>query len=280
MIKETPVTTTSVTTTSVTTTEHAIDTERTDSAIDISQLRVDFPTPEGGTKTVVSGVDLQIPAGQFVALIGRSGCGKTTLLNVVAGLVEPADGTALVLGKTPRKARKQLGFMMARDALFPWRSARRNVEYGLQLRGMPRQERKQTAERWLEAVGMGTSGSLWPWQLSQGMRQRVALARTWALNPDVLLMDEPFAALDAHTRVSVQNVFLELWQQQPGRSVIFVTHDLSEAISLADRVVLLGEGRILDDVLVDIERPRDLESVRTSPRFTELYDRLLRRLDH
>ncbi|MDV8009372.1 ABC transporter ATP-binding protein [Rhodococcus sp. IEGM 1318] len=251
-----------------------------DDAITFSDLTIEFATPEGNTKTVISDLNLSIPRGQFVALIGRSGCGKTTLLNLVAGLVEPTEGDANILGAPPKKARKRLGFMMARDALFPWRTARKNVEYGLELRGTDRTQRRLASDRWLAAVGMSDAKELWPWQLSQGMRQRVALARTWALDPEILLMDEPFAALDAHTRVSVQSEFLALWQGMEGRTVVFVTHDLTEAVSLADRVVLLGEGRILDDVTVDFERPRDLESIRTDPAFIEIYDRLLTRLNH
>ncbi|SFQ55639.1 ABC transporter ATP-binding protein [Amycolatopsis rubida] len=248
-------------------------------AIVLGGVRVEFAAPGGELNTVIDDLDLRVPAGQFVALIGRSGCGKTTLLNLVAGLVSQSSGEAAVLGGPPARARRRLGFMMARDALLPWRNARRNVEYGLELRGLPRKSRREIAMRWLDAVHLGRSDRLWPWQLSQGMRQRVALARTWALDPEILLMDEPFAALDAHTRVAVQHEFLNLWQEQE-RTVLFVTHDLTEAISLADRVVLLGNGRILDDVTVGLRRPRDLEAVRVDKRFAELYDRLQRRLNH
>ncbi|WP_235736361.1 ABC transporter ATP-binding protein [Nocardioides alcanivorans] len=247
-------------------------------AIALHGVRVEFDTPQGDTNTIIEKLDLSVPRGQFVALIGRSGCGKTTLLNMVAGLVSPTSGEAQVLSGPPVKARKHIGFMMARDALLPWRSARKNVEYGLELRGVSRRQRREIATRWLDAVHMAHAERMWPWQLSQGMRQRVALARTWALDPEIILMDEPFAALDAHTRVSVQLEFLNLWQEQAS-TVVFVTHDITEAISLADRVVLLGDGRILDDVMVDIPRPRDLESLRVDHRFTELYDRLQRRLN-
>lgn len=246
----------------------------TANAIVLDNVSVAYTSPDGGTRTVLSNIDLQIPSGQFTALVGRSGCGKTSLLNLVAGLVDPSSGTVEVAGRKPRDARGQLGFMLARDALLPWRSAIRNVEYGLELRGVGKLERRAVAARWLDAVHLSGSEDLWPWQLSQGMRQRVALARTWALDPAVLLMDEPFAALDAHTRVSIQEEFLRLWQCNEQRSVVFVTHDLNEALALADRVVLLGDGQILDDVMVDIERPRDLESVATDPRFVELFIRL------
>ena len=243
-------------------------------AIVIDGVSVSFSDHRGGVRQVLNEIDLQIPAGQFAAIVGRSGCGKTTLLNMVAGLVEPTAGSVEVLGQAPRRARSQVGFMLARDALLPWRSALRNVEYGLELRGIPKAERRQTARRWLEAVHLGDAESLWPWQLSQGMRQRVALARTWALDPDVLLMDEPFSALDANTRVSVQSEFLSLWQNGEHRTVLFVTHDLGEAIALADRVVLLGEGRVLEDVLVDIDRPRNLSTLPAEPRYQELYQHL------
>jgi NitT/TauT family transport system ATP-binding protein len=250
----------------------------TPDAIVLRGVEATYRDAQRGTRTVLSGVDLTMPRGEFTALVGRSGCGKTTLLNMVAGLVDPSAGELSVLGKAPRAARDHLGFMLARDALLPWRSARRNIEYGLELRGVPRTERRATALRWLEAVHLAESADLWPWQLSQGMRQRVALARTWALAPDVLLMDEPFAALDANTRRSIQSEFLQLWQNDEHRTVLFVTHDLGEAIALADRVVLLGEGRVLDDIRVDIDRPRDLARIAGDPRYQELYGRLTDRL--
>lgn len=243
-------------------------------AIMARSVTVRFPDPNGGMKTVLSDLDLTIREGEFTALVGRSGCGKTTLLNAVAGLVDASSGSIVVHGTAPRQARRRMGFMLARDALLPWRTAVRNVEYGLELRGMRKEERRPTAQRWLEAVHLGTAGNLWPWQLSQGMRQRVALARTWALDPDILLMDEPFAALDAHTRVAVQAEFLLLWQTDRPRTVVFVTHDLGEAITLADRIILLDGGEIVEDVSVDIPRPRDSESIVEDPRYAELHRRL------
>lgn len=243
-------------------------------AISLRDVSVRFPQPDGTHNTVLSGLDLDVPDGQFLAVVGRSGGGKTTVLNLVAGVVTPTEGQVTVLGSDPHAARTQLGFMMARDALLPWRSARRNVEYGLELRGMRRAERRTVSQRWLEAVHLDGAGNLWPWQLSQGMRQRVALARTWALDPDLLLMDEPFAALDAQTRISVQTEFLDLWQGTTKRTVLFVTHDLAEAIALADRVVLIGEGRILEDVTIDFERPRDLSELALDPEFQRLHTQL------
>jgi len=250
---------------------HSIEGPDVDAAVHVDGVTVRFPDPAGGTKTVLRELDLTIERGQFTALVGRSGCGKTTLLNLVAGVVEASEGSVSVLGRSPRAARSELGFMLARDALLPWRSAQRNVEYGLELRGMAKAQRNETSRRWLSAVHLGDAAKLWPWQLSQGMRQRVALARTWALDPEVLLMDEPFAALDAHTRVAVQAEFLRLWQSERSRTVVFVTHDLGEAITLADRIILLSDGDIVDDVTVGIPRPRDNEAIVEHPRFIELH---------
>jgi NitT/TauT family transport system ATP-binding protein len=250
-------------------------------AIALRGVTVAYPghgQDKSNARTVLSDIDLSIPKGEFTALVGRSGCGKTTLLNLVAGLVDPSAGSVTVLGTEPRDARGHLGFMLARDALLPWRTARRNVEYGLELRGVARAKRREIALHWLEAVHLLHAEQHWPWQLSQGMRQRVALARTWALDPAVLLMDEPFAALDVNTRLSVQQRFLELWQAEEHRTVVFVTHDLGEAIALADRVVLLGGGRVLDDVRVELGRPRDLPTITADPRYLQLYERLREQL--
>jgi NitT/TauT family transport system ATP-binding protein len=243
-------------------------------AIAIGGVTVTYSTPGHDVRTVLSGIDLTIPKGEFTALVGRSGCGKTTLLNLVAGLLDPSAGSVTVLGTEPRSAREHLGFMLARDALLPWRTARRNVEYGLELRGVAKARRREIVTHWLEAVQLQHAEHHWPWQLSQGMRQRVALARTWALDPSVLLMDEPFAALDVNTRRAVQQKFLELWQSEEHRTVLFVTHDLGEAIALADRVVLLGHGQVLDDVRIDIGRPRDLSVIESDPHYRELHERL------
>ncbi len=155
-----------------------------------------------------------------------------------------------MLGRSPAEARTGIGFVPARDALLPWRNAQRNVEYGLELRGVPRAERSRIAARYLALVGLADAGRRWPWQLSQGMRQRVALVRAWAVEPELLLMDEPFAALDADTRQSVRAKFRSLLQDGPQRTVVFVTHDLDEAVLMADRVTVLSGGRIAADTLV------------------------------
>ena len=206
-------------------------------------------------------VNLSIPEGQFVALVGASGCGKTTLLNMVAGLIEPTRGEILVDGRRPSVPNLDIGYMFARDALLPWRTARRNVELPLETRGWDRNRRRERAREMLELVGLKGRETQYRLQLSQGMRQRVGLARTLAADPSLLLMDEPFAALDARTKLTLQAEFLRIWEnQESGRrkTVIFVTHDLQEAVLLADRVIVMlpNPGHVAEDKLVDLPRPR------------------------
>lgn len=222
----------------------------------------------GANAPVLDNVDLDIAPGSFVVLVGRSGCGKTTLLNAVAGLERMDSGSIEVLGKTPREARRLVGYMPARDALMPWRTALANVEYPLELRHVRREERRRIAMKQLESLHLAEAAGRWPWQLSHGMRQRVALARTWAPSPELLLMDEPFAALDAQTRASAQRELLAIWERDR-KTVVFVTHDLSEALLLADRVILLGGGHIIRDLTVGFDRPRTLE-LSMSPEFQDL----------
>jgi NitT/TauT family transport system ATP-binding protein len=230
----------------------------TELAASLKSVTVRFPgAADGQSRTVLSDVTLDVPRGQFVVLVGKSGCGKTTILNMMAGLLEPTSGMVLVAGTTPRLANKSVGYMFARDALLPWRDARRNIEYALEVRRVPKAERRRLSQTYLDKVGLSHAAKLWPWQLSQGMRQRLAIARTLALEPEILLMDEPFAALDATTREAIQARFLELWESS-NSTVVFVTHDLTEALLLADRIILVGNGGLVADVPVHFPRPRDL----------------------
>ena len=245
-----------------------------DLAIDLNALSVTFTQPDGVQHHVLRNLTLEVPRGQFVALVGRSGGGKTTILNVLTGLVGPTSGQVRVLGKDPESARAGIGFVPARDALLPWRNAQRNVEYGLELRGVPRAERKRVAARYLALVGLADAGDLWPWQLSQGMRQRVALVRAWAVDPELLLMDEPFAALDADTRQNVRAKFRTLLESGPRRTVLLVTHDLDEAVLMADRVIVLSRGNVAADTLV----PPRVGDDATTDELTSEHLALLRRL--
>lgn len=228
------------------------------SAANLSGVTVAFNDVVTGSRTtVLDQLDLDCRPGEFLVIVGASGCGKTTVLNLLAGLVDPESGSVQVGGRAPRSARSELGYMFARDALIPSRTTLGNVEIGLEIRGVPRKERREKARALLATMGLADAERRYPWQLSQGMRQRVALARTWALDPKLILMDEPFAALDAQTREVVRAEFLSLWERTRS-SVIFVTHDLTEALLMGDRVIIMGaKGRIAGDFPLSFDRPRD-----------------------
>ena len=249
--------------------------------IRLREVDVDFVVPgsDGEINRAVADFSIDVRRGEFVVLVGRSGCGKTTILNLLAGLVQKTRGEAEVMGKTPIDARPHIAYMFARDALLPWRTARRNVEFAIELRRpeLKREERRRRAGELLDSLGLQRAHKLWPWQLSQGMRQRVALARTWAIEPDVVLMDEPFAALDAQTRIDAQQIFLETWSRDR-KTVVFVTHDLDEAILLGDRVIVMFAGRAVDEVPIDLERPRDPLRLVEEPSYRPLHHRLVHAL--
>ena len=212
--------------------------------------------------------------GEFVALIGASGCGKTTLLNVVAGLVPAAGGTVLVRNEPPAAGRRDICYILARDALLPWRTVQRNVEYGLEVSGVPREERQRRARAYVEKVGLQSYRDFYPSRLSQGMRQRASLARAFAVARGVYLMDEPFSALDSQTKLMLHDQLLDLWEMS-GATVVFVTHDIGEAITLADRVVVMskrGTG-VADEIRIDIPRPRSAEALQADSRYHDLYRR-------
>lgn len=229
-------------------------------------------------RQVLNEVTLQLRQGEFLAIVGKSGCGKTTILNLLAGLLTPTDGVVRINGKAPIEARQHVAYMAARDCLFPWRRALQNVALPLEVRGVRAAERKEIAKKALSKVGLGGSLHLFPRQLSHGMRQRVALARTWVLNPDILLMDEPFAALDALTRLELERELLALVAERKS-SVILVTHDLAEALAMADRILVLANGTITLEQAVPFERPRDPEGVITDARFPTLFKALRDALD-
>lgn len=226
--------------------------------------------PKDEPVLAVQDIDLSIPAGQFVAVVGPSGCGKTTILNMLAGIIGATRGSVMRHGKEIDGPSDDIGYMLARSGLSPWRTARRNVELGLEFRGVPRAERRERAMALLAKLRLEGFADSFPSQLSQGMRQRVAIARTLAIDPDLWLMDEPFGALDAQTRLTVQSEFLELWYETH-KTVIFVTHDLEEAVLLADRVVVMTArpGRIKSDTIVDLARPRVIDELRFDPVFRE-----------
>ena len=230
----------------------------------------------GQRYTAISDTTLRVDAGEFVSVVGPTGCGKSTLLNVAAGLLEPSSGTVSVFGEPLSGINARAGYMFQTEALMPWRSALDNVTAGLEFRGVAREEARGRAHDWLKRVGLGGFGARYPHQLSGGMRKRVALAQMLILNPQILLMDEPFSALDIQTRQLMENELLDLWSADR-KSVVFITHDLEEAISLSDRVVVLSAGpesRPIGEYAIDIARPRDVAEVRLAPRFIDLHSRI------
>jgi len=216
-------------------------------------------------------IDLRVNEREFVAIVGPSGCGKTTILNMLAGLAKPSSGEVRRNGEVVSGPSRDVGYMLARAALMPWRSVRRNVEFGLQIRGVPRSDRRRRATELLKVVGLEGYASSFPAQLSHGMQQRAAVARTLAIEPSLWLMDEPFGALDAQTRESVQTEFVRLWESKPS-TVLFVTHDLGEAVLLADRVIVMSArpGRITMDRRIDLPRPRDISNLRYDPEYVAI----------
>jgi len=230
----------------------------------------------GGSYTAVKDVSLGIEDGEFVSVVGPTGCGKSTLLNVAAGLLKPSAGTLRVFGEQLTGINRRAGYMFQSEALMPWRDALGNVTAGLQFRGVEPEKSAALGREWLARVGLEGFADRYPHQLSGGMRKRTALAQMLILDPKILLMDEPFSALDIQTRQLMENELLELWSANR-KSVIFITHDLEEAISLSDRVVVLSAGPAthpIGDFRIDLPRPRDVAEIRLTPRFIELHDRI------
>ncbi len=245
------------------------------SAISFSKVEHWFESSGPERMRVLDQTTIEVPSGQFLAIVGPSGCGKTTLLNMVSGLVVPETGRVLLNGLPPTVGAPNVGYLFARDALLPWRTAAGNISLALEFRNIPAKERKDIIDRQLKAVGLADFANAYPSQLSHGMRQRVALARTLAPGPDTLLMDEPFAALDAQTRLVLQEQFVNLWEDV-GSTVIFVTHDLAEAVALADRVVVMSRrpGHIKAEFPVNLKRPRRVTELQGNSSFHQLFERI------
>ncbi len=232
-----------------------------------------FSTPSGTLYTALDEISLEVGEGRFVAVVGPSGCGKSTLLNLVAGLSPATRGRVEIFGAPLDGLNRRASYMFQQDALLPWKTVLENVALGLLFRGTPRVEALEHGRTWVRRVGLDGFAGHFPYQLSGGMRKRVAMAQNWIVDPDIFLLDEPFSALDIHTRHRMEGELLELWSSSP-KSVIFVTHDLEEAIALADEVVVLSAGpagRVVGRYTVDLARPRALVDIRTDPRFVELY---------
>jgi NitT/TauT family transport system ATP-binding protein len=274
-------------------------------ALELERVSRDFATPDKSGYRALDEISLTVPAGAFVAVVGPSGCGKSTLLNIVAGLLPPTAGVVRVAGEPLAGVNRHATYMFQQDALLPWKTVRDNVALGLTLGGATRAEAHARAEAWLTRVGLASFARHYPAQLSGGMRKRVAMAQNWILDRGMVLMDEPFSALDIHTRQRMETELLAIWEgsglsrtprenaaptpvvsgfsrtvaaaDMPGflrKTVVFVTHDLEEAIALADEVVILSAGpaaRVVAQHHVSLDRPRDLMELRTTPAFVDLY---------
>lgn len=238
--------------------------------LEITDVTVRFAAQRGPEVLALDGVSMVVREREFSVIVGPSGCGKSTLLRLVAGLQEASAGSATLDGVPIRGPSADRGMVFQSYTLFPWLDVRRNVEFGLSLKKIGARERAATAQRFIDQVGLSGFERAYPSQLSGGMRQRVALARALANDPKVLLMDEPFGALDSQTRTLMQELLLRIWEQTH-KTVLFITHDIDEAILLADHVIAMTArpGRVKRQIGIDIPRPRGLE-VLTSPRFMEL----------
>jgi NitT/TauT family transport system ATP-binding protein len=247
----------------------------TNPALLLEHITCTFASRErpGERYTAIQEATLQVGSGEFVCVVGPTGCGKSTLLNVAAGLLQPSSGNVQVLGEALAGINRCAGYMFQAESLMPWRSALDNVLAGLQFAGVERVEAQRRARDWLARVGLSGFEQRYPHELSGGMRKRVALAQILILDPRLLLMDEPFSALDVQTRQLMENELLDLWSADR-KSVLFITHDLEEAIALSDRVIMLSAGPAshpIGEFVIDLPRPRDVNEIRLTPRFVELH---------
>jgi NitT/TauT family transport system ATP-binding protein len=234
-----------------------------------------FVRDDGAAVNVLDGVSFDIAQGSFVCLVGRSGSGKSTILNMIAGLIEPSGGTIGFADGVTKRPRLDIGYMTQKETLLPWRDVLRNVAMPLEVRGVAKNLRETKARDLLRVVGLSDAERRYPRELSGGMARRASLARMLASDPALLLLDEPFGALDAQLRGELQTELLRLWAGS-GKTIVFVTHDIDEALVLADRVIVLQSGgRIAVDAAVDFPRPRVGRDVRLSPPFLDMHDRLL-----
>ena len=250
-----------------------------DPKISVQDVSKIFPL-KGEEFVALDHVSLDIADNEFVTVVGPSGCGKSTMMNILAGLETPTEGRALVAGKSVTGPGPDRGMIFQQYALFPWLTVRQNVEFGLKVAKMSTKERREKADYFIRMVGLEQFADALPKMLSGGMKQRCAIARAYAVNPSILLMDEPFGALDALTRVKLQEQLLETWSQEK-RTVMFITHDVDEAVFLANRVVVMAArpGRIYDVIDVNLPYPRT-EEVRLSPEFADLRNRVWHSVYH
>ena len=242
-------------------------------AIELRNVTKRFATPKGGIYTAIRDLSMEVAPGEFCAVVGPTGCGKSTTLGLVSGLERPSAGEVLVMGEAVRGIPEGIGYVFQTDAVFPWKTVLDNVAAGPRYHGFSGSESTKRAREWISRVGLSGFEDRYPHQLSGGMRKRAGLAQVLINNPRILLMDEPFSALDVQTRTLMENELLSLWAASSA-SVVFVTHDLEEAIALADRVVVLtaGPGTVKGTFMVDLPRPRNVAEIRFQPQFSRIYE--------
>lgn len=224
--------------------------------------------------TAVRHVNLKVGQGEFVSIVGPTGCGKSTMLNMSAGLMEPSHGEVRIFGEKLEGLNRRTGYMFQADSLMPWLTAIDNVAIGLKYRGAEPKEARAKAEEWIHRVGLAGFEDTYPHHLSGGMRKRVAMAQTLIMDPDIILMDEPFSALDIQTRQLMENELLRLWAAKR-KAVLFITHDLDEAIAMSDRVIVMSAGpesHVIGEFPINLPRPRDVAEIRTAREFIELHN--------
>jgi NitT/TauT family transport system ATP-binding protein len=249
-------------------------------AVELTGCTKQFPTPGGETYFAVRDINLKVEPGRFVSIVGPTGSGKSTILNMAAGLLDPSSGDVKSFGEPVSGVNRRASYMFQQDPLLPWKTVIDNVSLGLTMAGVSKAEAHSESRRWLEKVGLKNFADRYPHQLSGGMRKRTAIAQAWIVNPDILLKDEPFSALDVQTRQIMENELLQLWQES-GKAVVFITHDLDEAIALSDEVLILGAGpgsTVVGSYEIDIPRPRDLLDIRDDPKFVALHREIWGRL--
>lgn len=241
-------------------------------SIELRDVTKRFRTPSGDIYTALRDLDLTVGAGEFVSVVGPTGCGKSTTLALISGLTPASSGEVRVQGRQVQGIGDNLGYVFQGDVLFPWKSVLGNVSSGLRFRGTGKKEAQERAREWIAKVGLSGFEDHYPHQLSGGMRKRTALAQSLITSPEIILMDEPFSALDVQTRALMEDELLDLWSATSA-SVVFVTHDLEEAIALSDRVCVItaGPGTVKGIYEIDLPRPRHVAEIRFEPRFVELY---------
>ncbi len=244
-------------------------------AIELRDVTKRFLTPAGKVFTAIRDINMAVAPGEFVAVVGPTGSGKSTTLGLISGLEQPSEGSVQVMGKPVQGIDPRIGYVFQADAVFPWKNVLNNVATGPRFRGQPKAQALEHARDWIARVGLSGFEDRYPHQLSGGMRKRVALAQTFINKPQILLMDEPFSALDVQTRTMMEDELLQLWSSHAA-SVVFVTHDLEEAISLADRVCVItsGPGTVKGIYTIDLPRPRKVAEIRFEPRFIQLYHQI------